>query len=396
MPVPRDWWRNYDNMNPGSGVDIALCIPAATGGGAEKVMIDLASSFGLAGYRVDLVLMSGDKGDLDESIPDLHVICLAGHRTLGALPRLVRYIRKTRPKVLMSTMTYMNIVAIIAAKLACARTRLVVREATRLSIHVEIRENRKNRFLPVLTRLTYPFADSCIAVSEDVASDISAISRLPPEKVQVINNPLEIEHVRSLADDSIDWGLTGAPGVPLIVSVGRLSNQKDYITLVRSIAELHSSACKASLVIVGDGEVRSEIIRETEKTGMTGYVRLIGFRKNPCPYIRAADVFALSSAVEGMPNVLLEARALGTPIVATDAGSGVRQVLGDGKYGLLVPPGNPAALAAALHAVLEGEYEPVDGDKDLAQYDPAEVSKKYLRVMFDDAEIAGARQGKTV
>ena len=135
--------------------------------------------------------------------------------------------------------------------------------------------------------------------------------------------------------------------MPLLVAAGRLHPQKDFPTLLKAFALLRASR-DVRLIILGEGEQRSLLERMVRELGLEESVSLPGFVANPYPYFRSADTFVLSSLYEGMPNVLLQALALGTPVVATRCHSGAQEVLTDTSFGRLVPPGDTKAMAAAM------------------------------------------------
>jgi glycosyltransferase involved in cell wall biosynthesis len=140
--------------------------------------------------------------------------------------------------------------------------------------------------------------------------------------------------------------------LPVIVGAGRLQQQKDFPTLIRAFAQLNR-ARPCRLLLLGDGRERSVLEALIAQLGIGTDVQLPGFQHNPYPFLARADLFVLSSAWEGSPNVLTEALALGTPVVATDCPSGPREVLDDGRFGRLVPVGDADALLHAMADTLD-------------------------------------------
>ena len=137
----------------------------------------------------------------------------------------------------------------------------------------------------------------------------------------------------------------------MVLAVGRLAAVKDYQGLLQAFALL-SQKHEVHLMILGEGPERPRLENLVGELGLGSRVALPGFGRNPYAYLARAAVFVLSSLSEALPTALIEALALGTPVVATDCKSGPREVLQDGKYGLLVPVGVPAALAEAMSAAL--------------------------------------------
>jgi glycosyltransferase involved in cell wall biosynthesis len=169
--------------------------------------------------------------------------------------------------------------------------------------------------------------------------------------------------------------------IPVILSAGRLVKEKDYETLIRAFAMVRKKR-PARLAILGEGAERNSLLELTERLGIKEDVALLGFKTNPYVYMARATVFVLSSTVEGLPNVIVEAMAVGTPIVSTDCKSGPREILDDGKYGILVPVGDADALAKAIEKQLD---EPTDKELLLKRSEDFSLEK----VIDQFLEIAG-------
>jgi glycosyltransferase involved in cell wall biosynthesis len=145
--------------------------------------------------------------------------------------------------------------------------------------------------------------------------------------------------------------------VPVVISAGRLAPEKGFPDLIRAIRIVGESR-PVRLLILGEGPLAAELEALIDAQGLRDAIKLIGFRSNPHQYFRHANVFVLSSYVEGLPNVLVEAMECGCTPVATDCPTGPREVLQDGKYGALVPVRDPAAMAAAIIAALDHPVSP--------------------------------------
>jgi glycosyltransferase involved in cell wall biosynthesis len=198
----------------------------------------------------------------------------------------------------------------------------------------------------------YPYADRIVAVSEGVANDLAVFARLPRNRIHTIYNPFDIERIQVHARAPLDhpWFAPGQP--PVVLGVGRLSVQKDFSTLLRAFARLRTKRA-ARLMILGEGELRSELEGLSHSLGLTANEFFMpGFVSNPYAYYARCGVFVLSSRWEGLPGVLIEAMAAGAQVVATDCKSGSSEILENGKWGQLVPVGDYAAMADALNITL--------------------------------------------
>ncbi|RTH32330.1 glycosyl transferase [Thermus scotoductus] len=324
---------------------LALFLPSLRGGGAERVMVHLARGFAERGFQVDLVLAKAEGPYLAEVPPSVRVVDLRASRVLFSLPGLVRYLRKERPHALLSALDHANVIVCLAHRLARVPSRLVISEHNTLSASRP--QNARGRLLPWFMRWTYPWADAVIAVSQGVAEDLIHLTGLPREKIQVIYNPVVTPELFAKAREPLDhpWLASGEP--PVILGVGRLTEQKDFPTLIRAFALVRAQR-PARLMILGEGELRPQLEALVHELGLQDDVALPGFVENPYAYMARAAVFVLSSRREGFGNVLVEAMACGTPVVSTDCPSGPREILDHGKYGRLVPVGDVKSLAESI------------------------------------------------
>lgn len=326
---------------------VALLLADLGAGGAERVVLMLAREFIAVGVSVDLVVLRRS-GELLAEIPDgVRLVALTDATDRGKPRRLalaaflpmLRYFRRERPVAVLSTLTGTNLFALLTRALSGVDARLVLREAAPLSNSASWRRR-------VLMRVGYRHADRVVAVARGIANDLSSLG-VPASKLRVINNPVDLAGLRARAAAELVVPGLDARRLPLVLSVGRLAVQKDYATLIRAFARMRQSIA-AQLLIIGEGPCRAELEALVLELGMNDAVFLPGHARNPYPAFRHADVFALSSRSEGFPNVLLEALALGVPVVATDCDYGPREILGGGDLGGLVPVGDVDALADAL------------------------------------------------
>jgi glycosyltransferase involved in cell wall biosynthesis len=234
-------------------------------------------------------------------------------------------------------------------------------------------------------RQWYPHADAIIAVSDGVAADLSRLARLPRNRITTIFNAVDVNRIRELASAPITdaWFAEGAP--PVLLAVGRLAPQKDYGTLLRAFA-LVRSHCGLRLVILGEGPERDRLQDEATALGIAADVKMPGAVANPFPYMATARLFVMSSAWEGLPNVLMEALACGCPIVSTDCLSGPREILDGGSFGELVPVGDHTALAEAILRALASSVDRSRLQARAQSFSVDRVADRYFDVLFDAHE----------
>jgi len=329
---------------------VALFSPSLRAGGAEKVLLNLAAGLHGRGHKVDIVLAQGS-GEYVSQVPDyINVTDLGAKRTLTCLPALIRYIRRERPSGVIAFQDHANVVALLASRIAGARTPVIPTVHTTWSGVVDKNTWRTRAFAKIVS-LAYARCANIVAVSEGVADDLAEHLHLSRDSVTVIYNPVVASELFEKAAEPVEDDWFKPSQGPLIIGVGRLAKEKDFPCLIDAFAGVRKVIdCK--LLILGEGEDRPRLETLIKSLDVEGHCRMPGFVSNPYKYLSRAALFVLSSTREGLPTVLIEALALGVCVVSTDCKSGPREILRDGQLGLLVPPSNPAALSAAIIAAL--------------------------------------------
>ncbi len=404
--------------SPTSGRHIGLFVRSfGGGGGAERVMLNLATALADRGHRVDLV-MGRREGHFLDAIPgtvttiDLKVrsagqllpavlkrphiagtlaASLLRRRApwiLGAVPGLAAYLNHRRPAALLSALSYPNIAAVLARRLSAASTRTVISVHNHLSVATAQADKAADMRFPRLARRVYPEADRIVAVSDGVAADLAHTLQLPRSRITTIYNPVFRSDIVSLAQAPLEhpWFAPGTP--PVILGIGKLKPQKNFEGLLRAFARVRA-ARPARLLILGDGPEREALLSLAGQLKVADALALPGFVANPFAYLGRAAVFALSSAWEGLPTVLIEALACGCPVVSTDCPSGPAEILEQGVYGSLVPVGDDTALAQAILATLDNSPPRARLRRRAGQFSVDRAAEHYLSVLLEDASPAG-------
>lgn len=270
--------------------------------------------------------------------------------------RLNRFAEETGARVVSSFLNKSHTIALFAKLFFNPRLRVIINSHELLSQHVDHFFTPPGRLLMRrFVRTLFPHADGFVAVAEGVRQDLIRNFSLPAERIVVVHNPLDLKRIRQRACEAVSSARdTDAAGL-LIVAVGRLVKLKGFDLLLQAFARLPRQA-GARLMILGDGPERRALERLIRELDLGERATLVGRQENPWKYMARADVFVLSSLTEAFPNVIGEALALGRPVLATDCSPGIREFLADSECGLLVPPGDVAALAAGLERLL-GEPE---------------------------------------
>ena len=331
---------------------VALFLPSLDVGGAERVMVNLATGFVERGLSVDVVLVKARGPYLADVPRTARIVDLKAAKVFTSLPSLVRYLRRERPLALLSTLDHANLVALLARRIARVPTRAVVRQAVALSVDVRGRRRGIDRLTTLAARYLYPWADEIVAVSEGVARDLALVLGMPLERIRIVPSPIVTPALFALASEPLDhpWFVPGQD--PVVLGVGRLTAQKDFPTLIRAVAMVRPRR-PVRLMILGDGESRSSLEALVKELDLENVVSLPGLVQNPFAYMANAAVFVLSSAWEGSPGVLVQALACGVPVVATNCDSGPWEILRGGRLGRLAAVGDAPGIAKAILEALD-------------------------------------------
>lgn len=349
-------------------------------GGPERMVLNLAEGIAARGIAVDVLAIRADSAHLGQLPDGVRLVDLGvRHSGLAAGP-LAKYLRRARPAALLAAKDRAIRAAVTARLLAGVDCRIVGRLGTNLSAALEGRSGlaRWLRLAPM--RLYYRHVDRVVAVSEGVAADTARLTGLAAARISVVRNPVVTPHLAELAAAPAPHAWLTDGGDPVILGAGRLTEQKDFVTLLRAFARVNATR-PARLAILGEGRLRAMLENLATELGVRERVLLPGFDANPYTWMAHARLFVLSSAWEGSPNVLTEALALGVPVVATDCPSGPREVLAAGRFGPLAPVGDDARLAAAMLTTLAAPLPPETLQAAVADYTQAAAAGGYLAAL---------------
>ena len=330
---------------------IAIFVATSGHSGVDRLVGNLVPSLARRGYSVDVLKIHGHGPHLEELVPGVRIIDLGTKHVYSSFTALVDYMKLYQPAVMLTDKDRVNRTSLLARRWTGAPLRMVVSSGTTISIDLANRGLFERWLQKNSMRFLYPWADNIIVTSKGVADDMAIYTGLARDRINVVPCPVvSVDLFRKpIAPPEHPWFQAGQP--PVILGVGELGPRKDFVTLIRAFAKLRKNqSCR--LVIIGKGKDRDRLIDTAKRLGVLEVVDLPGFVSNPYPYMAHSSLLAMTSLWEGLGFVIIEALAVGTPVVSTDCPSGPSEILEGGRYGQLVPIGDVEALANALHMTL--------------------------------------------
>lgn len=362
---------------------ILFLINSLEGGGAERVMSTLLRHSAAEREKYDIVLGLLDDLPAAYSVPDwVDVRQLDGQRSFLRSVRAVRrLVADVRPHATLSFLTRSNLANVLSARTPC-----VISERANTSAH--FRDGPHGLLSRGLVRAVYPRATRIIAVSEGVADDLRDNFGVAADRLIAIPNPVDMDAICAKGAEPPPIAIEG----PYILAAGRLVKSKNFSMLIRAFAATESDR---TLVIAGEGPEREALSSLVSECGAEKRILLPGFIANPYPLMRGADVFVLSSNVEGFPNALVEAMALGRPVIATNCASGPSEILAEtsrgqvagltmAHHGVLVDTDSAEQMAEAIARMQDPEVRQTYGAKAAERaraYSPESAKDRYWSVL---------------
>mgnify|MGYP006411490519 FL=1 len=323
--------------------DIIFILPRLSGGGAERVTLNLLKELHYLSYSVGIIVFE-KSGPLAAMLPnEVAIYDLKGRSLKRSIIPLIKSLHQLHPKVVFSTLGYINI-ALLAIRWALPKKISIwVREANMPSISLP--SNPYPRLMIFLYRLLYKSADKVICTSEKMRDEFIFNFLVPKNIIKILPNPIDVDAIRSCSFPVKRFDKGGV----CYVASGRLVYQKGFDQLLHWFDKLENK--KSTLIILGEGGLKGELEYEAKLLKIQDRIRFLGFCDNPWQWYAGADAFLLSSRWEGMPNSALEALVCGTLVIATEESGGVKEIIGQGKSDNITVVSNEKQFIEAMDKV---------------------------------------------
>lgn len=354
-----------------SRIKVLFFLPALVPGGAERVVATLLRNLSRERFEISLAVVNLENSVFSGELPsDIPVIDLAAPRLRYGLLKIVQHIWTIKPDVVFSTIDYFNVTLGATRPLWPRRTRFIARPTILFSAALE--ENRRPGLWRAANKLATANTDLYVFQSDDMERDYRTSLGWSGGSSVVIPNPLDFEFIREKA--SFNSGLLFKDSSAFnFVAAGRLESQKGFEAAIEAVSLVGDS--NVHLTILGEGTLRSVLQQKVEELGLQAQVRLPGYCSNPYSHYAKADGFLLSSRFEGFPNVVIEALACGTPVIATPV-AGLSAILGDIPECEIVPDYSASALADGMRRFIARGRRKVSRHS-VSRFDVHQVVRKY-------------------
>ncbi len=345
-------------------------------GGAEKITRAIVLGLAKKGVAVKLAVLEGSGPSRQDWPSDLvPLIDLQMTNPVKSIFALAKLFNLERPDLVVTALHQPSSAAILAKRISKWKPKLLVTIHSNVEQESKDPASRNRRMMPHVVKRLYPHADGVIAISAGTASAAIRLLGLSQSKVHTIPNPVITSDFFSLLNQEPCQDYSTAIEEPLLVGLGRLTASKDFATALRALAIVKQSM-DFRYILVGDGEERPKLEQLAVELGLTDQVVFAGFQKNPYPFLKKARLLLMTSRLEGLPTVLIESLAAGTPVIFTDCPSGPAEILQPPRYGVCPPMGDVEAIAKAVLEELakpkvsppQESWEPYTEDASIAGY----------------------------
>jgi glycosyltransferase involved in cell wall biosynthesis len=357
---------------------IGIVTPRFAIAGVPLAQIRFARALARRGHEVTLVIGYVEPNFQFPDVSEVNIEILGIPKVRSMLWPLMRYLRIEKPDIVFSAEDHLNTLLLAAAMLVGSKAKISgSSRVTPFDTYSNV-PITKRWVLKHLTQAMFWRADALTCVSKDMIKQYQKVFASPPHVCvyNIVDDALSRERLQ----EPIDHPWLVNKSVPVLVAAGRLAPWKGFADLIESIALLVRHR-QVHLMIFGDGPLRNELQDLIDTRGLSEVVKLVGYVENPLKYFSRADVFVLSSHVEGLPNVLVEAMMCGCTPVSTDCPTGPREVLQGGKYGYLVKVGDPLGMADGIERALDFPIARNLLDEAILPFEESTVIRRHFEIL---------------
>lgn len=345
--------------------------------GVPLAQIRLANLFLEQGYEIDFIVGYIPKELELPKLPGITTIIFDQPRVFKMLGKTINYLYKNKPDIIISAEDHLNILVLLSAIITRSKAKISVSSRVTPFDTYSNKIFTKRWFLKYFMMMVESRATALVCVSKDMIKQYQSIFK--NSRHQCIYNVVKDKHSKNRIEEELNEPWLINKTSPVIISAGRLAPEKGYLDLIMAIKEI-SKKEKIRLIMLGDGPMREEIENLIKKEKLSSIIKLVGFQSNPLKYYNKADAFVLSSYLEGLPNVLVEAMMCGCTPVSTDCPTGPREVLENEKYGYLVPMHNPIEMAKGIIKALENPIPKETLAEGVLEFTEEKVFSRYKEI----------------
>ena len=357
---------------------ICVILPRYAITGVPLAQARFARALATRGHNVELLIGYIDDEYAAPSVEGVKVTVWRLPTVRKMLLPLMRYLYTVKPDIVFSAEDHLNTMVLLAAVLSGSNVKISGSSRVTPFDTYSSTVFTKRWVLKQLARALMWRADVLTCVSQDMVAQYRQVFSAPPHVCVYNIVDDRASRLRLLEPVAHPW--VNDKSIPLIVGAGRLAPWKGFVDLINAVSVISTNR-RVRLLILGDGPLKMDLQKLVEKLGLQESIQLVGYVHNPLKYFAHADVFALSSLVEGMPNVLVEAMMCGCTPVSTDCPTGPRELLQGGKYGYLVPVGDPQALAAGIEQALTSPISPATLAEAVAPFEESIVINRHFELL---------------
>jgi len=368
-----------------SKIQVYFLIGDLRGGGAERTVVELLKAVDSMNFSLTLVLHKAIGQYIDDIPENVRVVIMP--KTPGIFNifkrtyELIKFLNREQPDIIVGSLTETNIYLLQAKPFVKTHIRFIITEQNNLSRNLKTLYTPFRRFYKELQiKIAYAWANKIIAVSRGIKEDLVTNYGIREKKITVIENPVNISQVKASAAKEVPLPCGFNREKKLIVTVGRLSPQKGYFDMLE-VFKLVNQHVPSQLIILGEGPLRTQLEAHIKHLSLESNVCMPGFVNNPWTFIQKADLYLSTSHWEGFSLSYIESLAAGTPLLVTDCDYGPRELIENGKNGIIVPVGQIDKIAEEVIALLSDQSRRQQlirgGNEMVINFDSTVIARKY-------------------